>query len=1678
MKRLCSSLFLLLLVIVSIKAVEVNLNFYADGQKIHTAKVESGNSYTLSTLLNSAGISVTGCRGYNFIGWKQDGPVESGETPTTVNTVTPQTNLNLYAVYQKTGANANRYTRITSTSDLRVGDKYLIVCYYEWDGDIYYGPSYFALGNSQSEGVNDIVYETGDTYYSYDVYAERYSLSATQLYPQSGVIDNPSNTLIWTLSGSDDAWKWTNSSANKSLYIRRGYGQKYYSNNGIYPINGQSYNEQLLTTTGGTCSITATNGVFNFQSGSYFLTYSDDEEDYFCMGRSNDWTFYLYRKESPYTSFPNCTNWTVHLDALDGTISGTSPAASTTDIEEASAGSGVTLPTASMSGSDCASWVFSGWHAESAIYGTTTQPNLHTSTYSPIYNGEKLYAVYQAGENATYYEKVSSKSELSNGDVCVIVYTGNNKAVTYYNASSWSATDVSVSGNRITSTVNNRMEWTYNSSENSFFYGSTPLAYNNNYYLLTNTSTPFKLKYQTTGRWSTTYYLRWNGSQFANSDTDSQNTYTIYKKVTTYATYSSYPHCTPYSVTLYGCGGTISGDVTRTITEATAGSGIELPDATPRCPEDGWSFAGWLEGDELGSVEDVDFTGLYTGSYAPARDGVKLYAVFKRKTDLFKIISGSDEIVSGDTYLITYYASDGGSEKYDFMLSSTPSGSYLKGIKGEAPQNGEGYYMIASDSTVMWQISSSGSSWTIQNLDNHQYLYLGTDGTTSTTASSNTISITDRDGLAMYVANGNYRMYYSNGVFHTQYSTGTSYFCYIYRRANEYTSWPHCDPFTVNFDGCGGSAGETSLTESAAYAGVVLPNAYANSDCRKEGWEFAGWATSPVSEESSTLPQDLLPAGTTYYPVLNNATLYAVYQVKENTYKRVTAKNDLRTGINYIIATTGNRAISNTAYNTHYVASQTVSPAANVITSDNANIIWRLQGNTDTYELYNADRSKYLDLSTSGYALLTDEAEDNFVITYASGAFYVRSIMAISDSKYLGFTSPYFNTVESTSAVALYFYQQQATYHSYPSCVEAVDALRWEADHVYVESYSLSGEPDMDKSIGDPVAQADGTWRINYNEVLTPCTKVTVAWNGETSKITVPYVASTTTDIATLTGGVDCTECDLVVLPNTTLTINQNTTLHNLTVYEGGKLLISNNITLSVHSLVMYIDGDESQAPEVQFGGANAKLDVQLGEIYLDRRLDEEDWYWFTLPYSAQLQEISYSNLAANNNTAPVYRTDYFIKYYDGATRAADINAGNRKDTYWTHVAAAGSDYTLQAGQGYIIGIADQKNTVQADGRKHTKRVLRFTMKPESNWNTQEKGTGKITTVTPSTIAEERLAYNAGWNLIGNPYMHTYNTGTVGGSAGIRNGAWTEELNDEGKWTGQWILDDNRDKTVPYISFFNRSTQQYEQVLANNCNILPFNAFFVQIEEDTQVNFASNMNASRLPAYKRFLQEETPVYTGIQLTGKSGKDQTGVVLSPDYSSAYEIGADLEKMENGGKINVYTLSEGIKLAFNGLSETEAAAIPVGVALPQSGDYTFSFDLQYNPLQIDTLLLTDHALGITTNLLLQEYRFTAEKGTDNTRFTLKIRTNKDSKQPNTPTADNDMQQTGIWCAGVKDGILLNNPDDAADVRIFDMTGKQVYNNTQVAGMQHFTLPQGVYNIQLLNNKKTTTLRAIVK
>ena len=95
--------------------------------------------------------------------------------------------------------------------------------------------------------------------------------------------------------------------------------------------------------------------------------------------------------------------------------------------------------------------------------------------------------------------------------------------------------------------------------------------------------------------------------------------------------------------------------------------------------------------------------------------------------------------------------------------------------------------------------------------------------------------------------------------------------------------------YTVTLVPGSGSCLTTSLQETSAGAGVALPTANPPTTCDAEGWDFAGWAETIVTE--TTTAPTLLAASSNYKPT-SDITLYAIYSKTETTQGGGTTSTD------------------------------------------------------------------------------------------------------------------------------------------------------------------------------------------------------------------------------------------------------------------------------------------------------------------------------------------------------------------------------------------------------------------------------------------------------------------------------------------------------------------------------------------------------------------------------------------------------------------------------------------------------------------------------------------------------------------------------------------------------------------------------------------------------------------
>jgi|GEM_PF-2039073 len=724
----------------------------------------------------------------------------------------------------------------------------------------------------------------------------------------------------------------------------------------------------------------------------------------------------------------------------------------------------------------------------------------------------------------------------------------------------------------------------------------------------------------------------------------------------------------------------------------------------------------------------------------------------------------------------------------------------------------------------------------------------------------------------------------------------------------------------------------------------------------------------------------------------------------------------------------------------------------------------------------------------SNSAMLSSNPVCEISLVESSGNFKFRTNY-LRQTSYLSYGSNSFRS-DNTGNTTFSIYQQQADFCSYP-CSKLVEAARWERDAAIVESISISGAPVKSSKTIDGIEPThststdgvadDGTYRIRHH--ATPGSRIRFKWGNDYFNLAIPYVSTENHH-----PNVENFPNHFLVVAEGEHVINKLTHLKKVCVYSGATLTILPNTTLNIDTLVLRCAGDKS-APIVKLG-EGSQLNISSKIIYHDIRIDGTRYYMVHFPFGTDLKDMRYSGLIVTGEgtdtvPTPKYRVDYWLKYYDGAGRARDAENGTISNytSYWTHVPGTRGEtgsYKAPAGKGFILGIRDPKT----EEGNHYRRTLRFPMTVEDDWIEKERvqeDKWKEIAIEPSKVTDTSLKNHSGWNLIGNPYLHTYYPGTPGNTdeSGLLTGHM--EMGADGKWT---IVDDET-KDVPYLTFYNPSDDSYYQTRADQAAMMPFLPVFIQVEDNNVLMFKETPNSMTtkrsMPRYMLAQTYKKPVKAGIVLTDPQMTmgDVTGIVIADKYSADYEIGGDLMKMKNSGKLNLYSICNGTELAFNAMNGQQAEQnIPLGVVVPEAGKYVFAFDnWQYDQTQVKQLLLTDFELGKTVDLLMRDYEFTIRKGTNNTRFAVAVVLNEDENTA-TPTSVSDTDREDAYCYTTTEGLTVTNIQKATDIRIFDLLGKQIHSAEGVTGKQHFPLPQGVYNIVLTTGNEQTTLRGIVR
>lgn len=403
-----------------------------------------------------------------------------------------------------------------------------------------------------------------------------------------------------------------------------------------------------------------------------------------------------------------------------------------------------------------------------------------------------------------------------------------------------------------------------------------------------------------------------------------------------------------------------------------------------------------------------------------------------------------------------------------------------------------------------------------------------------------------------------------------------------------------------------------------------------------------------------------------------------------------------------------------------------------------------------------------------------------------------------------------------------------------------------------------------------------------------------------------------------------CPTCDVTVTSAGTLTVDATATINNLILDAGGKLLVSNPLT--VKDITFKADKTSS------FSAKLANTITIIGTVRLLKTIDDTRWYFMSFPCAVPVASITRSD----GVSLGVLGTDWFIKYYDGAQRIQNLGASSNWKNF---VGASLSPYV-----GYIFGLA------AAGDKELLIPIVKDSVKnePARLIPVVAHGDGVTTNLAGQTVA----ASHKGWNLIGQPYFSKFS----GTNAGVN-----------------------------YMNLFDGYSYT---AYANTdvASLDPFAAYFVQADAalaSTGVSFNLVGRQSAPKSVANDLNDKVK----IVVSTATGTDNTNLIIAPNQSSEYQIGQDMEKWITTGTSNpqLYSCLNGVNYAYNALPIESVQNLPLGIYSKYAGSSTISADFSNAP-GLSQLLLMDNFTGDVTDLTKSNYSFNIQSGANNNRFSI--------------------------------------------------------------------------------------------
>lgn len=496
----------------------------------------------------------------------------------------------------------------------------------------------------------------------------------------------------------------------------------------------------------------------------------------------------------------------------------------------------------------------------------------------------------------------------------------------------------------------------------------------------------------------------------------------------------------------------------------------------------------------------------------------------------------------------------------------------------------------------------------------------------------------------------------------------------------------------------------------------------------------------------------------------------------------------------------------------------------------------------------------------------------------------------------------------------------------------------------------------------------------------------------------------------------------IYVYTNVTIPASTYISADSLYIKPTGIVSVPSTSALTVtDQLIVGIDVNGNSG-QLNSNAACNNISTSGAKVIVRKALDST-WDFISFPFNVPETNVFLSGtnthaIWGNISGTNTIKPDFFAARYDGLLRATGGNPSSTGSLYYVNV----TEKTFTSVRGYIISGgtngADSLDFVAANGTQIT--LCNGSYSPEYYINP--------------------CLCNDGWCLVGTPYITAYNL-------------YYPDL---------------------YKSYYVAPT--YTSVASGvGYKLNPFGAFFIQATGALPISFpttgitdlATGIGPSPAPAYSNI---------NLQLSSSSKADATLIRLNENANVKYLIGEDALKIQNAASsIQIYTEAED---ACSGLSintlplNTEQVKLKINIA--NTGTCVMQIKNKENLNNIESVVLVDTETGLQTDLIqVDKYSFEANTTGTSERFYILLKT-KNQTGINNLFRNNDIEVT------VKgNNVSLNDLKGNANVRMYDVVGKLMYNFPNLKNNQSFNIKvPGIYFVDISTETQNKKVKILIQ